>query len=148
MQVDFYHLTRSPLDRVLPRIAQRVVEGGGRLLVVSADADQRAAVDRLLWTYAPDSFLPHAQVGEGEDSLQSVLIAADAMAAPGNGARHVALVDGEWRDSALTFERAFHFFDEANIAAARETWKSLAAQKGVERRYWKQDDSGRWAQAA
>lgn len=148
MQVDFYHLTRSPLDRVLPRIAQRVVEGGGRLLVVSADADQRAAVDRLLWTYTPDSFLPHAEEGAGDDSMQQVLIAADAIAAPGNGARHVALIDGEWRDSALAFERAFHFFDEANIAAARTAWKALATREDVERRYWKQDDSGRWAQAA
>ncbi|MES2095529.1 MAG: DNA polymerase III subunit chi, partial [Pseudomonadota bacterium] len=30
MQVDFYHLTTTPLDRVLPRIAERVVGGGGR----------------------------------------------------------------------------------------------------------------------
>ncbi len=28
MQVDFYHLTMAPLDRVLPRIAERVVSGG------------------------------------------------------------------------------------------------------------------------
>ncbi|MFZ5796378.1 MAG: DNA polymerase III subunit chi, partial [Pseudomonadota bacterium] len=45
MQVDFYHLTLQPLDRVLPRIAERVVEGGGRLLVVAESVDQRAALD-------------------------------------------------------------------------------------------------------
>ena len=50
MQVDFYHLTAQPLDRVLPRIAERVVETGGRLLIVAESGDPRTALDRLLWT--------------------------------------------------------------------------------------------------
>ena len=38
MQVDFYHLTRLPLERALPQIAEKVVASGARLLVVSAFA--------------------------------------------------------------------------------------------------------------
>ncbi len=30
----------------------------------------------------------------------------------------IALADGQWRDEALTFERAFYFFDDATIDAA------------------------------
>jgi DNA polymerase III subunit chi len=146
MQVDFYHLTVTPLERALPSIAQRVVAGGGRLLIVSDDEAQRGAIDRLLWTYAPESFLPHAQAGGERDATQPVLIAAAATAA--NAARHVALIDGQWRDAALEFDRAFHFFDAERIAEAREAWKGLAGRDGVERRYWKQDDSGKWEQAA
>ena len=41
MQVDFYHLTQLPLERALPRIAERVVETGGRLLIVAGEASQR-----------------------------------------------------------------------------------------------------------
>ncbi len=145
MQVDFYHLTTTPLDRVLPRIAERVVGGGGRLLIVSADAVQRSALDKLLWTYAADSFLPHGQSGE-DDASQPILIGGDAIA--GNAARNVALADGQWRDEALAFDRAFHFFDAERIAEARAAWKALADRDGVERRYWKQDDSGKWEQAA
>ena len=63
MQVDFYHLTVTPLERALPSIAQRVVAGGGRLLIVSGDEAQRGAIDRLLWTYSPESFLPHGLGG-------------------------------------------------------------------------------------
>ncbi len=146
MQVDFYHLTRSPLDRVLPRIAERIVGDGGRLLVVVRDEAQAAAIDKLLWTYAPDSFLPHGVSGAGEDGAQPVLIATTPIAA--NAARHVAIVDGEWRDEALTFDRAFHFFDEAMIGEARAAWKALADREGVERRYWKQLETGGWEQAA
>lgn len=146
MQVDFYHLTLMPIERALPRIAERVLVSGERLLIVTADEDQRAALDRLLWEYTPESFLPHACLGAGDDAGQPILIAPDVTAA--NAARHVALVDGEWRDQALTFDRAFHFFDDDRIAAARSAWKALAARDGVERRYWKQNEEGRWEQAA
>jgi len=146
MQVDFYHLTSAPLDRVLPQIADKVLAGGDRLLIVSEGEDQRRHLDRLLWNYAPDSFLPHACAGAGDDAAQPILLAPDAN--PANGARHVALVDGVWRDAALGFDRAFHFFDEGSLRAARETWKALAGRDGVERRYWKQNDAGRWEQAA
>ncbi|MDQ1230672.1 MULTISPECIES: DNA polymerase III subunit chi [unclassified Sphingomonas] len=146
MQVDFYHLTIAPLDRLLPVIAERVMAGGNRLLIVSADAGQRAALDRQLWTIPPDGFLPHAQAGEGDDAAQPVLIAPDTKAT--NGARHVALADGIWRDEALDFDRAFHFFDGDRIGEARTAWRTLADREGVERRYWKQNDQGRWEQAA
>ena len=145
MKVDFYHLTRSPLDRVLPVIAQRLLDEGGRLLVVADDEAARAKLDGLLWSYSSESFLPHAQAGASDDSAQPVLIAGNAEA--GNGARNIALADGVWRDEALGFDRAFHFFDEDRIAEARAAWKGLADREGIERRYWKQGDKG-WEQAA
>lgn len=146
MQVDFYHLTAMPLERVLPQIATKVVEGGGRLLIVAADEARLVALDRLLWTFSPETFLPHARLGVGEDAAQPVLLAGEINAA--NGARNVALADGEWRDDALDFDRAFHFFDEDRIREARAAWKALADRDGVQRRYWKQNDAGRWEQAA
>lgn len=146
MQVDFYHLTQVPLERALPQIAQKILESGGRLLIVADDETRRGQIDQLLWTYSADSFLPHGQAGGEDDSRQPVLIAGSPDAA--NGARHIALVDGVWRDEALGFDRAFHFFDEERIREARAAWKGLAEREGIERRYWKQNDAGRWEQAA
>jgi DNA polymerase-3 subunit chi len=145
MQVDFYHLTAQPLERVLPRIAERVVETGGRLLIVAESEDQRAALDKLLWTYNPESFLPHAEA-RGDDALQPILIAATTE--PANSAGNIALADGIWREEALGFDRAFHFFDADRISEARAAWKGLADRDGIERRYWKQNEDGRWEQAA
>ncbi|NIJ32381.1 DNA polymerase III subunit chi [Sphingomonas oligoaromativorans] len=142
MQVDFYHLGRDPLDRVLASIATRVLAGGGRLLVVTQDDGQADGIDRALWETQPDGFLPHGR--EGAD--QPLLIAADCV--PVNAARHVALIDGIWRDEALGFERAFHFFDDSSIEAARGAWRGLKGRDGVEPRYWKQDEDGRWGQVA
>ena len=142
MQVDFYHLGRDPLPQVLFRIASRVVSAGGRLLVVAGDEAQAEALDRALWEGPADGFLPHGR--DGAD--QPILIATAGEAS--NGARHIALTDGRWRDEALGFDRAFHFFDDASIEAARVAWRGLKGREGVEPRYWKQDEDGRWAQMA
>lgn len=145
MQVDFYHLTTTSLDRVLPRIAEHVLATDERLLIV-AEAERLAALDRLLWTYRADTFLPHACADGSRDADQPVLLAAAPEAA--NGARNIALADGIWRDEALRFDRAFHFFDEDRIVEARQTWKALAGRDGVERHYWKQVEGGGWDRIA
>jgi DNA polymerase-3 subunit chi len=97
----------------------------------------------LLWTYAPDSFLPHGQAGGAAAEAQTVLLSAEPVAA--NRATNIALADGRWREEALRFERAFYFFDAAHLDDARSAWRSLKGAEGVEPRYWKQVD-GRWVQ--
>ena len=142
MQVDFYHLSATPIDRVLPRIAERVLADGERLLVVEADEGRRDALDRALWTYAPDSFLPHGLAGVGDEAAQPVLIAPDP--APANAARNVLLAGGRWRDEALAFDRAFLFFDDERVAEARAAWRDLSAREDVVRAFWRQKEAGGW----
>ena len=142
MIVDFYHLASSPLERVLPSICEKVLASGARLLIVAAP-EQLDALDTLLWTYAPDAFLPHARADAGRPEAQPILL-SDSVAAA-NGATRVALADGGWREEALAFDRTFYFFDAASLDGARAAWKALADRPGLERRYWKQVE-GRWVQ--
>jgi DNA polymerase-3 subunit chi len=140
LQVDFYHLARSPIERVLPAICEKVLSAGGRLLIV-ADEAQLKRLDEQLWTYAPDAFLPH---GRDNEANQPILLAAAPEAK--NKAANIALADGLWREEALGFERAFYFFDSDGLDAARDTWRALKDRPEVEPRYWKQDEKGRWVQ--
>jgi len=142
MQVDFYHLAATPLERVLPRIADRLIADDQRLLVVAGDEALAARLDANLWTYAPDAFLPHGRAGQGGEGEQPVLISSTTDAA--NGARNVAIADGIWRDEALGFDRAFYLFDAATIDGARAAWRALGVREDIVRRYWKQDEDGRW----
>ena len=142
MQVDFYQLTRDPAEKVLPPIAQRVLDGGGRLLVVG-DAAQLDAISAALWNYKPDSFLAHAKTGDGDDSIQPILLSSEPIAA--NLAGFIAIADGIWRDEALEFDRAFYLFPPDSTDNARTAWRSLGESEGVERHYWKQD-GGKWVQ--
>lgn len=145
-RVDFYRLTRDPVERVLPAIAARILGAGDRLLIVAAPAMQRQAIDEALWTVAPPSFLPHGAAGSPDEEIEPILIAGTLDVAPPNRARLVALADGEWRDAALEFERTFLMFDNSRIDDARATWRTLAARDDVDNRFWKQDEHGRWSE--
>jgi DNA polymerase III subunit chi len=142
MQVDFYQLTRDPAEKVLPPIAQRVLDGGERLLVVG-DSVLLDAISGALWGFKTDSFLAHAKAGEADDSLQPILLSSEPVAE--NSARFVALADGVWRDEAIGFDRAFYLFPPIHTDNARAAWRSLADKDNIERRYWKQD-GGKWVQ--
>jgi DNA polymerase III subunit chi len=143
MLVDFYHLAASPLERVLPQIAEKVLAGGERLLVV-AEPSLLDQIDVQLWIYSRDSFLPHGRSDGPQPEAQPILL-SEAVEAT-NGAANIALADGLWREEALGFARTFYFFDGAHLDQARSSWKALKDPEGVERRYWKQDERGKWVQ--
>lgn len=143
MQVDFYQLTRDPAEQVIPAIAQRILDDGGRLLVVYGDAAQAERLSTALWSWKAESFLAHGMAGQGGDAVQPILLSSEAE--PANGARMIAIADGEWRDAALAFDRAFYLFPPERTDNARAAWRALANAEGVERRYWKQD-GGKWRQ--
>jgi len=143
MQVDFYQLSRDPVEQVLPAIAQRLIDSGERLLVVDGREGGLDRLSRALWSWKPESFLAHGKVGEGNEAAQPILLSTDEQAI--NSARHIALADGLWRDSALNFERAFYFFDDQTIDGARICWKALKDKEGVTPRFWRQDGR-KWVQ--
>ena len=144
MRVDFYQLGGAGADGVIASIATRLLADGGRLLIVSADEGQLSRIDRQLWDQGATSFLPHAPSGGSDDARQPILLSTSNDAP--NLARNVLIADGQWREAALAFERAFYLFDAATLEGARLAWKLLAGRDGIERRYWAQDEQGKWVQ--
>jgi len=141
MRVDFYQLSRDPAERVVPMLAQKVMEAGQRLLVVSQDESQLARVGEALWSHSPASFLAHGQAGDGDEDRQPILLSQ--VPQPGNGARFLLLADGVWREDAAGFERVFLLFGDEALQGARECWRMLGKREGDERHFWKQE-GGRW----
>ena len=144
MQVDFYQLGRTPLEQVIASLAQKLLADDKRLLVVAEDEGLLARLDRILWDEAPASFIPHGLAGGSDDSRQPVLLTTQTDAP--NLARNIVIADGQWREAALSFDRAFYLFDAASLEGARLAWKLLSGREGVERRYWAQDERGKWVQ--
>jgi len=141
MRVDFYQLSRDPAETVVPLLATNTLKAGERLLVVSGDDAQLAAVSKALWSHAPESFLAHGASGSPHDLRQPVLLSDRPEAA--NGARFLALADGAWRSEAESFDRVFLLFGEAALDGARACWRMLGEREDAERRFWKQD-GGKW----
>ena len=138
MRVDFYQRAGTPAGQVIAGIAEKLLDEGGRLIVVAEDEVFLARLDRMLWDLAPASFIPHSVAGGTDDARQPVLLATSPDAP--NLARNMLIADGRWRDSALNYDRAFFIFDSATLEDARAAWRSLAGREGVERHYWARED--------
>lgn len=146
--VGFYHLTRSPLESALPKLLEKTLEAGKRALVVAGSDDRVEALASQLWTYRPDSWLPHGSVQDGEPERQPIwLTARDDNA---NAAAFLFLCDGADSERLAEFERCFDLFDgndPAAVEAARDRWVARKAA-GHALTYWQQNERGGWERKA
>ncbi|MEE4538827.1 MAG: DNA polymerase III subunit chi [Erythrobacter sp.] len=144
MKLDFWQLSRDPAEKVVAAIAARVLDSGERVLVVSADEAQRAAISKALWGATAESFLANGEAGGEDDARQPVLLSAKLTDA--NRASHVIYADGAFREPS-GFARAFLLFDESTLESARTTWKALGDRDGMERAFYRQE-RGNWVLVA
>ena len=140
MKLDFWQVTDDPIEKVVALIAKRALGDGERVLVVSADADQRTAISRALWQAGPDSFLANGETSAPGAEAQPILL-SETLAAP-NGASHLILADGTFRETDA-FARVFLLFPPAVAPAARAAWRAQDGREDVTRAYFAQED-GRW----
>ncbi len=145
MQVDFWQLSRDPVERVVALIAERTRDAGEKLLVVAADDKHRAAMSRALWGAKPEAFLANGEANTPHAERQPILLSSECD--PVNGARYAVLADGLWRSEAEPLERVFLLFGDAGTEAARATWRQFDGRDDVTRSYFAQDD-GKWVKKA
>jgi DNA polymerase III subunit chi len=146
-EVGFYHLRTTPLERALPRLLERALAEGLRVVVMAGSEERVLALDTLLWTYREDSFLPHGTKRDGPPARHPVfLTAADENA---NAATMLVLVDGVRSARIDSFGRVCDMFDgndEEALAAARQRGREAKAA-GHALVYWQQTETG-WEKRA
>jgi len=79
-RIDFYTLAAdSSGDRFIftCRLLERIRAEGLRVLVYCPESEWARHLDRLLWTFREDGFLPHGLVGQVDAEFTPVLIGAD-----------------------------------------------------------------------
>ncbi|HVJ34136.1 MAG TPA: DNA polymerase III subunit chi [Terriglobia bacterium] len=147
-EIRFYHLQRAKLEDVLPTMLERAYGRGQRALVALGSVERVEALAAQLWTYRPESFLPHGTSKDGEAAAQPIFL-TDQGDNP-NQARLLFLCDGAQREDLSPFELVCELFDgndDAVVSAARQRWRDYKAA-GHTLIYFQQDDSGRWEEKA
>jgi len=147
-EIAFYHLERSTLEQALPALLEKTLKAGKRALVLAGSEARVEALAGHLWTYAPDSWLPHGTARDGSPEDQPVWLAAadENPTLNPNGAEFLFLTDGAASAGLEAFERCFELFDgrdEAAVVAARDRWQEYKAA-GHDLTYWRQGANGGW----
>ena len=160
-EVRFYHLQRARLEEVLPVILERCHQRAERVLVLAGSTERVEALAALLWTYRPESFLPHGTARDGEAARQPIFLdtprsATSEGATPDgegdnpNSAPVLILSDGARHPRIGDFKLVCELFDghdEAAVAAARSQWKACK-EAGHAVVYFQQADTGKWQETA
>jgi DNA polymerase-3 subunit chi len=118
-----------------------------RVLLRASSRERVEALDRHLWVFEADSWLPHGTRADGNPDMQPVWL-TDQVENP-NEATLLVLVDQAADDDMAAFPRVLDLFDgadEAAVEAARERWRQRRAA-GHRLVYWKQTERGGWEKA-
>ena len=135
------------MARALPALIQKAVARGWRVVVQTVDDLRLREIDDLLWTYEPESFLPHGLSRDKGAERQPVAITREDDN-PNDAALRM-YVEGAEVDldpQTAAYERVILLFDgrdDEELAAARRQWTRLKA-RGFTLAYWQQSDDGRW----
>lgn len=124
-EVSFYNLASDdPRQRELfaCRLAEKAFGLGHRVWVRTADAEAAAALDTLLWSFRPTSFVPHA-LAEADPGAP-VLIGSGAATPPADMALLINLGDGV-PDCFSQFQRAAEIVVQSPtvLAMTRAHWR-------------------------
>ena len=148
-EVLFYDLKYQSLDCVLPNLLEKSISRGWNV-VVQADHDERVDwLNRLLWTYRDDSFLPHGSLKDGYASKQPIYLTSKYNENP-NNAKVRFIIEGAQLESYIGYERIVHLFDghiNESLEAARASWKK-ATIANCYVTYWQRTKTGKWERKA
>lgn len=146
-EIRFYHLTRSALEEALPALLEKTLERGLRAVVMAGSAERVEALTQRLWTYNPNSFLPHGNAKDGNADMQPVWLTP--LDERPNDAEFLFLTDGAQSARVADYQRVCEIFDgndDEAVAAARLRWKDYKAA-GHDLSYWQQGERG-WTNMA
>ncbi len=147
-EIWFYHLERAPLESVLPELLEKTLAKGWRAQVRVGTQERLEALNTHLWTYRPDSFLPHGALQDGYVSDQPISLTLEEENV--NQANALFLVDGAVPGDVTNFDRCITIFDgkdDMAVQGARDFWTHAKA-KGNPVTYWQQSDRGKWEKKA
>jgi len=147
-QIQFYHLTATPLERALPKLLEKIIAGGFRAAVVAESEARVEQLNQLLWTYDPGSFLPHGSAKDGHDEDQPIYLSTSVQTP--NRANILVITNGVNIEGSEAVERVVDIFDGNNpdaLNAARKRWQDYK-NAGYALSYLQQSESGGWQQKA
>lgn len=145
-EVSFYHLQRQSLEHALPKLLERVASADMRAVVIGDTLERIEALNTLLWTYDPGSFLAHGTAKDGPSEQQPIYLTTQDENP--NEANVLVLLDGRDIAGLADYDRVLDLFDgndESAVAAARNRWAGYK-EAGHTVAYWQQKPEGGWEQ--
>lgn len=142
MEVAFYHLTTTPVEKALPKLVEKIYSSGLRTLVVCDTSERLSTLNNVLWTFSQTAFIPHGFEGDPRRHPVWLSLSTDNV-----NKADIVIVLNNTMIPAGKFSRVMDMFDgndEGSVTKARERYKTYR-DSGCKMAYWRQNDKGAWA---
>ncbi len=147
-EIRFYHLQKQTLDDALPAILQKAIQSDKNIVVQLRDESEVTRMNKHLWTFKKDVFLPHGSKKDGNETKQPIYLSANNNNP--NDAQILILTQGKTCEDIAPYDLCCEVLDgrdEKAVTQARSRWKDYQAS-GHDVTYWFQNANGGWEKKA
>ena len=141
MEVSFYQLLKTPLEKALPKLIEKIYESGFRALIVCDSSERIQMLNSLLWTFSQSAFIPHGY--EGNPTQHPIWLSTDL--ANANSANLLVVTNGSYLEN-TDYEKILDIFDgndEESLKESRLRYQKYKEQ-GHTLAFWRQGETGSW----
>ncbi len=146
MEVAFYQLTTTPLEKTLPKLLEKAYAANQMVVVVVDSQERLDLLNSVLWTYSTNAFLPHGSAADAPETHSRQPIWLTTKIENPNQASVIISTSGGFIDPSEGFSRCLDVFDgnlPDYLKQANERYKHYQSI-GVSCVYWRQNLQGGW----
>ena len=141
MELNFYHVMSGNLVHSVVKLLEKVYDSGKKSIFFSPLEDRVKVVDKTLWTFSKNAFIPHGDKSLGFSELQSVYLTSE-IENPNKATVLVMIDDFDYKSWNQNFERVICIFEDDNSAEIALSMFSDLKNQGENVKYWKQSQKG------
>lgn len=141
MELNFYQTMSGNLVPSVVRLLDKVYHSGKRCVFYSPIEERVKVVDKTLWTFSTNAFVPHGDKELGYSDFQPIYMTSEVKNP--NQAVVLVLIDSfDYKIWNQDFERVlFVFEDFSSVKTAEEMFSDLKNQQ-YSVKYWRQSRTG------
>ncbi|MBO7641577.1 MAG: DNA polymerase III subunit chi [Alphaproteobacteria bacterium] len=141
MELNFYHVMSGSLVPSVAKLLEKVYDSGKKSVFFSPLEDRVKIVDKTLWTFSKNAFIPHGDKSLGFSELQSVYLTSE-IENPNKATVLVMTDDFDYKSWNQNFERVICIFEDDDSAEIAQSMFSDLKNQGENVKYWKQSRNG------
>ena len=141
MELNFYHVMSGNLVPSVVKLLEKVYDSGKKSVFFSPLEDRVKIVDKTLWTFSKNAFIPHGDKSLGFSELQSVYLTSE-IENPNQANVLVMTDDFDYKSWNQNFERVIFIFEDDNSAETAQSMFADLKNQGENVKYWKQSQNG------
>ena len=118
-EINFYQVDETIIKSLAPLLL-KILDEKRKVLIFCKTSAQIKTIDDSLWSYGRNKFIPHITIADKEFVLERQPILISDKEENANQADYLVFLDLPAVSFANSFSRVFYFFEEQNLAVAKE----------------------------